>query len=91
MKFCKSPETDTAPILTMDQCAENTKSYHTWERRYLLEFAVGCPSRMGELLHTPGLGELLNLPWDPTVLLQARPVDTRTMERRDEVGVLVWH
>ena len=46
----------------------------------------------------PGEGELLNLPWDPTVLLQAGLVETHyawnrthTPERGEKVGVPVWH
>ena len=45
-----------------------------------------------------GEGKLLNLHWDPFVLLQAGPVEmhyiwTRilTTKRRQKVGVLTWH
>ena len=45
-----------------------------------------------------GEAELLNLHWDPVVLLQAGLVETHytrsgtcTIERGGKVGVLVWH
>lgn len=28
--------------------AENTKFHHSWKRHYVLEFAMGCPTGMGE-------------------------------------------
>ena len=43
-------------------------------------------------------GELLNLPWDPIVLLQAAPAETldawngtRTIANEEKTGVLIWH
>lgn len=51
-------------------CAtQSTKRHHRWEGQYLLEFAMGRPAGMGELLGALGFGELLSLPWHPIVLL----------------------
>lgn len=36
--------------------AGNTKPHHTWERHYLLEFAIRHCTRMDELLCNPGWG-----------------------------------
>ena len=36
--------------------AGNTKPHHTWERHYLLEFAIRHSTRMDELLCNPGWG-----------------------------------
>lgn len=76
--------------------AESTKPITKWEVSYLSEFAVGHPAWMGELLHTPGWGELLSLCWD-LVPLQAGPVETpciwnetQTIGRGEKVRVLVW-
>lgn len=73
----KSWKTAIAPTLYGSLCnaAENTKAHHTWERHYLLEFAMGCCAGMCELLHIPGKRELLSLLWDPVVLLQTGPVE----------------
>ena len=53
VKVWKSLETGNAPTLTCN-AAEKTKPHHAWERHCLLEFAVGIPTRMGELLQTHG-------------------------------------
>lgn len=58
VKVWKSEETEQTCHIC--QCgstcyaAENTNSHCTWERNYLLEFAMQCSIRMGELLCTPG-------------------------------------
>lgn len=36
--------------------AGNTKLQHPWESHHLLEFALGCPTRMEELLYIPQWG-----------------------------------
>lgn len=64
IKAWKSWKTSIAQSLTMDSgvCCWEPRAHHVWERQYLLEFAMGFPARMGELLHTQGEGELLCLP-----------------------------
>ena len=56
---------------------------------------MGHPTGMGELICTSGWGELLNLHWDPIVLLVVRPAETHypwkgkcTIERGKKVGSL---
>lgn len=77
--------------------AGNTTPPHTWERRYLLEFAMRHPTRMGELFCTLGEGELLSLRWGPIALQQATPVEmhytrnrTHSIARQGKVRGLVW-
>lgn len=62
--------------------AGNTTPPHAWERRYLLEFAMRHPTRMGELFCTLGEGELLSLRWGPIALQQARPVEMHYTRNR---------
>ena len=57
---------------SMSYATGNTKSHHTLGKHYLLEFALGHPTWLSELLCEQ---ELLSLHWDPIVLLQARPVE----------------
>ena len=42
--------------------AENTKLHYHWLRCYLLEFAMGRPTGMSELLHTPRWGRTPQFP-----------------------------
>lgn len=56
--------------------AKNTKHCHAWERSYLLEFAMGCPAGMGELLQTTEWEEIAQCPLGPIDLLQARTIET---------------
>lgn len=53
---------------------ENTKPRHTWERSYLLKFAMGPPIEWVSYFALLSEGELLGLFWDHTVLLQDGPV-----------------
>lgn len=39
--------------------AENAKPYDAWENHGLLEFAMGCPTRIGDLLCIPGQRETI--------------------------------
>lgn len=82
----------------MDQYAnayENIKPLHTWEKHYLLKFAVGCSLEC--VSNFACLDEkLLNFHWDPLVLVQAKPMEmcytwngTCIVERGGKVGILV--
>lgn len=75
--------------------AENTMSHHTWERHHRLEFAMGHLTWIGSYFAPLGEGKLLNLHWDPIVLLVVRPAETHypwkgkcTTERGKKVGSL---
>lgn len=50
-------------------CCYITQSHQTWERHQLLEFAVGCPTKIDELLDMPRWKGITILYWDPIVLL----------------------
>lgn len=55
---------------------ENTKPHYTWERSYLLEFAVGHPAEVHELVHTPLKGNYsvsTGIPWTMDLLKCAIP------------------
>ena len=39
--------------ILMYYVAENAKPHHTWKRHFLLEFTMGHPTEVGELLNTP--------------------------------------
>ena len=62
LKVWKSGETTIAPNLHFkltSYASENTKFHHAWEESYLPEFAMRCPTRMGDLLRTSGWMETL--------------------------------
>lgn len=92
IKVWKSWETAISLTLTMVQ-----QPHHVWERSALLEFAIGHPTRINELLSNPGEGELLILHCGPIVLLQAGAVEMpygwngAQSFKREKMGVLVCH
>lgn len=60
---------------SMCYVAENSKPHNTRERHYLLEFAMGHLAKLvGYFTHLCE-GDLLNLHWDPIVLLQSGLVE----------------
>ena len=75
---------------------ENTKPQHTWERYYLLKFAMGCPTEMCELLWIPGWDKTTQMPlgshcfcYKPDLLKCTVPgIQCR---KREKVGIPIWH
>lgn len=78
---------------SMCYAAENIKPLHTWERKYLLQFAVEHPVGMSELPHTPGLEGTTQPPLGSPFPAAARPTEVHytwngicIIERGEKVG-----
>ena len=78
VKVWKSVETAIAHLSPWNSCcaAENTQSHYSWERCYLLKFAMRCPTGWVSYFAPLGEeGELLTLYWNPVVLMQVSPIE----------------
>ena len=88
----KQPLSWLLPWINMLCCWEH-QAPSCLRENYPLKFTMRCPTRIGELLCTPGWEETTQYP-----LLQARPVKmhytwnrTWATEGGEKMGVLVWH
>lgn len=89
-------ETAILLMFTIDQCAM-LLSHHNWEINYLQEYAVGHHSGWASYFTTLDEGELLNVHWDPLILLQVGPVKmyhtrngTCTIKRGEKKRIFIW-